>query len=263
MSLRSSPWPPGVPCWVDLAVSDVEAVRSFYTAVLGWDFVRSDAGADRYLLARARGVPAAGVGIRQPGAPTAWTLSFASDDVDATASAVVAAGGTVVAPPRDVGRLGRTCVAADPTGAAFGVWQHADHIGAGVVNEPGGLTWDDLRSPDPNAARAFYTEVFGFTTTPLPAAGPDYAVYQLPQEVAPLGGMGGMFGAAGQLAHWLVYFGVADAAAAADAADRSGGSVVVREFDTPYGPMASLLDPAGAAFWVIETDGSNQPDRSG
>jgi len=27
--------------------------------------------------------------------------------------------------------------------------------------------------------------------------------------------------------------------------------------------MASIADPAGAAFMVIETDGSDQPDRSG
>lgn len=35
MPTRTSPWPAGVPCWVDLTVSDVPAAQAFYGAVLG------------------------------------------------------------------------------------------------------------------------------------------------------------------------------------------------------------------------------------
>ena len=125
------------------------------------------------------------------------------------------------------------------------------------------MTWEDLRSPDPDAARDFYTAIFGYRTDALPDAGPDYATFMLPGEQAPLGGMGGMMGAEGLPAHWLVYFGVADAAVAVSAAERGGGSVLLRDFETPYGRMAGLVDPAGAVFWIVQTDGSNQPDRSG
>ncbi len=72
-----------------------------------------------------------------------------------------------------------------------------------------------------------------------------------------------MMGAEGQPAHWVVYFGLPDAAAAVAAAERGGGSVLVRDFDSPYGRMAGLSDPHGAPFWVVETDGSRQPDRTG
>ena len=154
-------------------------------------------------------------------------------------------------------------IAADPTGASFGVWHAGAHIGAGVVNEPGGLTWEDLRSPNPDAARAFYVGVFGYRLESLPDAGPDYATFALPGEEAPLGGMGGMMGADDQPAQWLVYFGVADAAAAVAAAERSGASVVMRDFDTPYGRMAGLADPTGAVFWVVQNEAESQPDRSG
>ncbi|MDP9397182.1 MAG: VOC family protein [Actinomycetota bacterium] len=172
-------------------------------------------------------------------------------------------GGTVLLPPGDVGPLGRMFLAADPTGAGFGVWQAGTHSGAGVVNEPGGLTWEDLRSPDPEPARAFYRAVFGYRTEPLPDAGPDYATFALPGEDAPLGGMGAMMGAEGAPPHWLVYFGVVDAAAAVTAAQQGGGTVRLPAIDTPYGRMAALADPAGAPFCVIETAGSPQPDRSG
>ncbi|CAN5616907.1 hypothetical protein BH18ACT1_BH18ACT1_09720 [soil metagenome] len=82
-------------------------------------------------------------------------------------------------------------------------------------------------------------------------------------EELPLGGMGGMMGAEGQPAHWLVYFGVVDVTATIAAAEAGGGSVLVKEVETPYGRMAGLADPDGAPFWVIQTDGHGQPDRSG
>lgn len=263
MSIRRSPWPPGVPCWADLTTPDLEAAKAFYADVLGWSFMDPGAEFGGYSIAQVGGAAAAGIGPQQDGAPNAWTLYFASDDADETAAAVTEHGGTVLLPPGEVGPLGRMCIAADPTGAAFGVWQARSHIGAGVVNEPGGLVWEDLRSPDPDTARAFYEAVFGFRTEALPDGGPDYGTFALPGEEAPLGGIGGMMGAEGQSAHWVVYFGVADAGAAVSAAERGGGSVPVRDFESPYGRMASLADPSGAAFWVVQNTGQPQPDRSG
>jgi predicted enzyme related to lactoylglutathione lyase len=263
MSLRTSPWPAGVPCWADLMAPDVAAAKEFYGAVLGWAFEDTEAEYCGYTIATAHGAAAAGIGPVREGARTAWTLYLASDDADKTQVSVTEHGGTVLLPAGDVGPLGRMFVATDPTGAVFGVWQAGSHIGAGVVNEPGGLTWDDLRSPDPDAAREFYRAVFGYRMDPLPEAGPDYALFSRPDEQAPLGGIGGMMGAKGAPPHWVVYFGVADAEAAVAAAQRSGGSVLAPGFDTPYGRMAGLTDPGGATFWVAQVDIANQPDRSG
>jgi uncharacterized protein len=262
MSIRRSRWPAAVPCWTDLSTPDVAAAKAFYGPVLGWSF--SDTGTEYggYAIATAQGAAAAGIGPQQPGAPVGWTLYFASDDADRTAAAVTEHGGSVLLSAGDVGPLGRMFLAADPTGARFGVWQAGSHIGAGIVNEPGGLSWEDLRSPDPDTAKAFYQAVFGYRVEPLPEAGPDYATFALPDEEFPLGGMGGMMGVEGQPAHWLVYFGVADAAAAVAAAKAGGGSVLMTDFDTPYGRMAGLVDPAGAVFWVAQTTGDS-PDRRG
>ena len=114
-----------------------------------------------------------------------------------------------------------------------------------------------MRSTDPDAARAFYQALFGYGVDPLPMAGPDHTTFALPGEQAPLGGMGAP---PGTPAHWVVYFGVADATAAAD---DSGGLVLAAPFSTPYGRLAGLADPAGAASWVVESDGSGQPETSG
>ena len=111
-------------------------------------------------------------------------------------------------------------IATDPTGSAFGVWQAGTHIGAGIASEPGGMTWEDLRTSDPDTARAFYEAVFGYVFQAVDGAPEDYTTFHLPGDEAPLGGMGGMFGAEGAPPHWLVYFGVADADAAVAAAER-------------------------------------------
>jgi uncharacterized protein len=251
MAIRSDNWPAGVPCWADVTVPDVAAASAFYRAVIGWDIAEPDEEYGGYVIAQVDGKAAAGIGPQQQPGPAAWTLYLASDDADKSAAAVTEHGGTVLFPPGDVGPLGRMFIAADPTGAAFGVWQAGTHIGASVVNEPGGITWEDLRSPDPDTARTFYNAVFGYDFTPLDGAGPAYQTFALAGEEAPLGGMGDLMGT-DLPPHWVVYFAVADISAATAAVAGNGGTVVQEPFDTPYGRMAAVTDPAGAAFMLAQ-----------
>lgn len=252
MTVRTDPWPSGVPCWAELTSPDIAAAKAFYSSTVGWEY--SDTGPEYggYVMAQVGGRAAAGIARQQEGAPVAWTLYLASDDVDATARAITDNDGSVFVPPMDVGDFGRMCLATDPTGAAFGVWQHGSSIGAEVTNEPGGLTWDDLRTSDPDSARAFYTGVFGFHADPVPGASGDYTTFALAGQEAPLGGIGGMMGQDDLPPHWAVYFGVLSADAAVAACEPAGGRVLSPAFETPYGKMASLADPAGAIFWVVE-----------
>jgi len=53
-------------------------------------------------------------------------------------------GGNVVKEPFDVMDVGRMPVIQDPTGAIVCLWKAKKHIGAGVVNEPGAITWHEL-----------------------------------------------------------------------------------------------------------------------
>jgi len=52
-------------------------------------------------------------------------------------------------------------------------------------------------------------------------------------------------------AHWSVYFGVDDADAALATVTSLGGSVVRPAEDTPYGRLATALDPTGAEFKLV------------
>ena len=265
MSTRTSPWPTGTPCWADVMASDVRAAGAFYSAVLGWTVPEPEEQWGGYVTAEKDGQQVAGIGPVQEGARAAWTLYLATDDADGTVARAQEQGGSVLAPVMDVGPLGRMAILVDPAGAVFGLWQGGTMIGAGLVNEPGALVWEDLRSTDPDAARSFYGALFGYEYDPVEMAGPDYAVFRLPSEQAPLGGTGGMMDSPeGTRSHWLVYFGVADTDAAVAAAEAAGGSVLAPAKDTQFGRMAWLADPDGAAFTVMSIDDTARtPDRSG
>lgn len=251
MPIRDSKWPAGTPCWVDVAVPDVDVARAFYGAVLGWTFHDSGAEYGNYQMCMAGEQTAAGLGkIQMEGQPAAWTVYLASDDADATARAIKDNGGTVFVEPMDIPQVGRMVIAADPTGATFGVWQAAPMPGIEIYNETGGMVWEDARLTDLDAGKAFYAAVFGFEYNPVPGAPDDYGVFGFGHG-DPLGGIGGLTGAPeGTPSHWIPYFGVADVDAAVAAAQNGGGTVVAPATDTPFGRMATLLDPFGAVFAV-------------
>src|SRR4051794_4349403 len=96
MTLRTEPWPAGVPCWADLTVPDLAAATAFYSAVVGWEFEAPDEEFGGYAIGTTRGSAAAGIGPQQQPGPAVWTLYFASTDADATAKAVTEAGGQVM-----------------------------------------------------------------------------------------------------------------------------------------------------------------------
>ena len=162
---------PGVPCWIDTTQPDPEAAVAFYSGLFGWEFedVMPPDSPGRYFIARIRGGDVAAVGSQPEGGaqPAAWNTYVWVEDAGATADKVLAAGGTVLMEPGEVGPdSGRMAVFADPAGAAFCVWQPNAHRGATVVNEHGALNFNDLYTRDLEGA-AFYGAVFGWEVLDL------------------------------------------------------------------------------------------------
>ena len=110
--------------------------------------------------------------------PPHWNLYIAVDDADASAKRAGELGGTVIAPPFDVGTFGRMAVILDPTGAAFCIWQAKDTTGTTITGESGTLCWADLSTPDPASAKPFYEGLFGWKIGPAEKYPPDYNVIQ-------------------------------------------------------------------------------------
>lgn len=248
MTVRDTPWPAGTPCWVDISVPDVDAGIAFYSAVMGWQFRDTGEQFGHYHLAEVGGRAAAGLGpVMQEGTPTVWTLYLASDDVDATAKLVTEHGGTLLFEPMEVPGNGRMTVAIDPTGASFGIWQSLGMIGTEIVNEPGGLVWEEAQLADPEAGRAFYGAVFGFTYQPVEQGPAEYRTFHAGGD--PLGGIGGLDG--GGQSRWLASYSVASVGAALEAVRAGGGAVVDGPESTPWGQRATIRDPFGAELGVF------------
>jgi predicted enzyme related to lactoylglutathione lyase len=273
---------PGVPCWVDINVPDVEAGVAFYGGLFGWEFedVTPPGAPVSYSVALLPGGTVAGVASQPAGTDraVAWDTYVWVDDADAAAGKVRAAGGSVLSEPADTGDSGRTALCADPEGASFCLWQAREHRGAGVVNEPGSLNFNDLRTRDLEGARAFYGAVFGWEVLDLgggyawalPGYG-DFLEQRKPGMRAGMAAMGApdrfedVVASVTQISddtspHWGVIFAVDDADAIAARATALGGRVIVAPFDAPWVRTTVLADPQGATFtaskFVPENAGS-------
>ena len=55
-------------------------------------------------------------------------------------------------------------------------------------------------------------------------------------------------------AYWNSYFRVTDCDAATVAAEAQGGSLLMAPHDTPFGRMASVRDPDGAVFSLVQNN---------
>lgn len=245
---------PGTPSWVDVSSPDPGAAAVFYAALFDWDAgepgdLETTGG---YRMFSLHGRSVAGLGPSQEGVPPNWTTYVTVADADATTAAVTAAGGTVLLEPMDVLDAGRMAVFTDPQGGAFAIWQPNAHIGAGTVNEPGSLCWNELATSDAAGAQAFYGAIFGWDGDTQESPMGPYTMLKLGEN-----GIGGMRTLGpndppGVPPHWLTYFAVADCAATAARIAQLGGTVRMDPMTIPAGTFTVASDPHGAAFAVIQ-----------
>jgi predicted enzyme related to lactoylglutathione lyase len=180
-----------------------------------------------------------------------WASYVSVDDVDGTVAKATDQGGAVVVPAMDVMTIGRMAYVSDPQGAVIGMWQAGDFAGAGIVNEPGAWSWNELITTDTEAAKAFYGAVFGWGEETHGEPPMAYTEWQaggrsiggmmqkppmMPAEVPPF---------------WGVYFTVADTDAAVEKIASLGGATMMGPMDIEPGRMAVVADPDGAVFNVI------------
>lgn len=117
---------------------------------------------------------------------------------------------------------------------------------------PGTPSWVDCGTPDPEAARAFYTELFGWTAEIGPPETGGYTTFRLRgKAVAGLYGYDERMRQTGAPPGWTTYIASADADGAATAVGDAGGTVLVGPVDVlDMGRMLLARDPAGAVFGV-------------
>jgi uncharacterized protein len=270
---------PGVPCWVDTGQPDPDAAVRFYGDLFGWQFenyLPADSPG-KYFVAQLRGRDVAAVGSQPEGGPPTpvWNTYIWVDSADDATGQVKDAGGRVLTEPFDILDAGRMAVVADPAGAAFCVWQANQHRGVVLVNEPGTWNFSELNTRDPEGAKAFYGEVFGWEASDFEMEGANYSVFRRPgygdflergdpdlrKRQKDVGAPEGFEDAVAWLvpmtkddspddvpAHWSITFAVDDADAIAERAVELGGTVTVPPFDAGPTRVTVLSDPQGAVF---------------
>jgi predicted enzyme related to lactoylglutathione lyase len=247
--------PTGAPCWIDIMTSDVQRAREFYTKLFGWTAGEPSPEIGGYFMFFKDDVPVAGGMQAQPGndVPDAWSVYLATDDIRKTLAVAVEAGAQIYVDSLDVADLGAMAVIGDPGGAAIGLWEPRAFAGLAVLGETGTPAWFELHTRNYADAIRFYRETFGWqtetasdtaelrytnaTSGTLPFAGVIDATAFLPDGVP---------------AHWSVYFAVDSADATIARLGELGGSVVQAAEDTPYGRLATVTDPMGATFKLLQ-----------
>ncbi|MEO6654001.1 MAG: VOC family protein [Ilumatobacteraceae bacterium] len=264
----------GVPCWADAPFPDPAGAAAFYSALFGWeceDTMPADAPG-HYFMGRIGGRDAAAISSMPDGAPAqpSWNTYVRVDDADATVAAAKAAGATILDEPFDVFDAGRSATFADPEGARLSVWQPRAHRGSLVVNEHGGVTFNDLHTRDIDRAADFYGAVFGWEVLEL---GPGAAMWAMPaygdfleasnpgmrENMAAMGAPSGFENVVATVVHidqaesdaparWGITFGVDDADVTAAAATRLGGTIISEPMNLPWVRATTIQDPQGATF---------------
>jgi uncharacterized protein len=275
--LERDEYPTGVPCWVDIEHADAQAAVAFYGDLFGWEFDdRAPNDTDsHYFMAKLRGRDVAAVAqIAEETSKPAWNTYISVASADKAAEKAKNAGGSIVKEPFDLLDLGRMAVLADRAGGVFRVWQAITHNGAQLVNEPGTWNFSELNTRDPDGAKAFYGEVFGWEFSNLDPDG-DSGFWRMPgygaflaqrdpdifERQTDVGAPEGFEDAVtwlvpttsaqtpnGARSHWSITFAVDDADVIANRAAELGGEVLMGPTDAPWVRMAVLGDPQGAAF---------------
>ncbi|HKP46009.1 MAG TPA: VOC family protein [Pyrinomonadaceae bacterium] len=116
---------------------------------------------------------------------------------------------------------------------------------------PGTFCWIELGTSDGEAAKKFYTELFGWSFTDNPM-GPNMVYTMLKQdgkEVGALYNLDAEMKSAGVPPHWMSYLSVANADQIAKKAKDAGATLMKEPFDVmDFGRMAVVQDPTGAMF---------------
>ena len=253
--------------WYELMTGDVETAKAFYGPLLGWTFEPHEGSGMDYWTFKASDTNVGGFmslseEMISGGARPMWVSYLLVDDVDRMAAAVTDHGGQVFMPPTDVPTVGRIAMVADPQGAALYVMKPQPPEGADsgpsqsfAAYQPakGHCAWNELVTADPEAAKRWYGQLFGFTQMDAIDMGPmgEYAImHNAGQDFA----FGAVMAKPEEIpaSMWIYYFRVPDIDTASQFVTANGGQIVNGPMDIPGGEFVlNGLDPQGALFALI------------
>jgi uncharacterized protein len=108
----------------------------------------------------------------------------------------------------------------------------------------------ELNTPDLEAAKAFYSNLCGWTFTDMPMG--EHGTYSVFKPASGPGG--GIMSMPGAPTAWLAYLGVEDIRVATDKAASLGATIIKDSEEVPnMGLFTILIDPTGAMIALWQT----------
>ncbi len=252
-------------CWIDLATSDIDQAKSFYSGLFGWEYEDLSAG-DGFLYSMCRyreqrvcamfGMNESMINQR---VPSHWSSYVSVSDVDAKVAKAKILGAKVpmVCTVMDSGRMAKV---QDPMGAWFSLWQPRNHSGAALVNQPNTWCWNELSVYHSQPALAFYNKLLDWRGETRPS-GTDGSYITIYNNERMVGGMLTINPDWVEMpVHWEVYFAVTDCAAATHRATELGARVLVANKQVAeIGVLSVLQDPTQGTFTIIALEQADPP----
>jgi len=243
--------------WFDLATSEFEKQKAFYTAVFGWKFRPIGNADDDYTLIVNGDHNVAGMFAVKPKEGTAvgalWIALMSTADPAKAMKTAEQGGGVVHAPTITLAQRGTYALLRDPEGALFGVMKSDSGDPPDKAAEIGDFLWMDLFANQPEKAGEFYQQLAGYEITKdevkdnvdrllLTSHGkPRAGIVPLPNDANRSG--------------WLPYIKVADVNETLKKVTDAGGMVMVEpNEDLLDGNLAIFSDPQGGVLGIVKWD---------
>jgi len=233
--------------WHDLLTTDPAAAKRFYGELLGWEFEQFEGSPGDYPMIVANDARHGGI-TRVEDGPARWIGHVRVPDADEARSRAEAAGGAGMGEPGDVEGVGRWAGITDPGGAAISAFAPAyDTPAAGTV-----FAWVELMTSDPDRAKAFYAETFGWGTGEMEMGEAGTYVLFKRADGQDVAGVIRTPDGAGMPDTWYPYVATSDVDGTTAKAKTLGATVYVEPMDVPgVGRFSVLADPTGAAFGLF------------
>jgi len=122
-----------------------------------------------------------------------------------------------------------------------------------VVEQNSAFGWCELMTTDTEAAKSFYTQLFGWKLKDMSMEGIDYTTISAgEQEIGGIMSVSAPPVQGNPPPHWGVYVTVEDVDASAKKAEELGATILVSPMDIPgVGRFSVIQDPQGAVLSII------------